>query len=1328
MAQAAALAFKFVVTAGTKLLVKAGLSKAAALATSSFVVKTVALTAASAALNVIMAPRVDAAGAPEQWRPDPTAPVGVLVGTRGVGGQVIHKAAYGPDYRFLSFVSVISAAGPIKSFGAFKADRLTVTFGTNGVATNGGNYKDNMWLATEPGRQPQPAALIQSGLPGGGTLPNWGASHKASGKAHMVWTLRQDSKFETYAARPVPICSGAQGVYGYDPRLDSTWPGGSGPCRLNNPSTYVWINRPGLAALNWALGFRENGKVVAGMNLPISAIDVDAHVALENICDANDWTVSAWPTTADAKGEVYRAFLQAGGATYSTHAGQLSPILRTPKVSVATVSAADTAGPLELDTSTPILERYNTIVPSCVQEAHDWQVVPLEPVKEASYLAADGRETRKGITYSYVRDANQAAQLAAYDLVDSREGIRGRIVLKPHMRKLKPGHVFTITEPGFALDGVKCLVLKKVKDPARGTVTVTFRSESDGKHAYALGQTTVAPTPPVLSEFDPLDVPAPGAGAWSVARLVGDAPGLLITGALDADREARSLRVELRPMIDEGGEPLTYPDLETGWEHVGDYRIDVERIPVTGLRPQTPYEVAVSYISPFNVPGERRSLGVVTTGAMIATDARGIGGLSEEDVRQNFEDAERLAQTIWEDALDRHDDVRGILQEFGTAGAVTDAARVEAKAAADSATEAGNSASAAAGFTADAQTAATAAGESASAASVSAGAAAASANAAGQSASAAAGFRADASTFADNAEQYAQATLELRTEAQAAASNAASSAAQAATASNNAADAASLAEDKANTATAAASSATNSAASASESEARAAQNAVVSAIYGASAKQDVKDAEDFFTSDLSALNYEDGAFTGWTEEAISGGAVVVWSSVASPALCTRARFVPTPGRRYRATAVWRYVSGAPGDVTVGFRALNASSGAFVANRWATVEAGASGEWREASYDITATEAMAAESWCPVIRRTGATGRIEVRSLIWRDIDALRAVGQSQITVYSTADEAFAGLLQQVAIGPDSAGMRIALRNAGGAVASAINMATQRLGFGLSYDDPSIIIDPLNETIFALSPDRSVKTWEVITSTGQVIERKPDGTVINDNLDGGIQRDGIRPGALGSQGVAFENRHYFLPNNSTTRTAAQATSAFAPLSIETNAIAFPASEWVSVRAGITMKATSDMFGHFNGRIMLVRRATYPTAGQVTTTLAEDTPHFSVAVNGYWSSGNRRDAGKIELRPWVFEIFDNPPQNGGEDPVSIKYQLIVTAESIGGGYFENFNDNNGARRFYGDRAFVHAVEVASGPVGVDVRRSSSAPAALPSPPAVSITPGGNFLQWN
>ena len=654
--EAAAIAFKFVVQAGTKLLMKAGLSKGAALATTKFAVKTVLLSSASAALNAVMAPRVDAAGSPTDWRADETAPLAVLVGKRGVAGRIVHQDAYGPDNRFKSFVTVVSAAGPIKDFGTFKADRTAMNFGANGEATNGGQFKGNMWMQTAPGDQPQAAALAQTGLPGGGSLPGWGPASKISGKAHYLWTLYQDSKFKTYpAGEPVPLWDGAEGVFGWDPRLDSTWPGGSGPCRLDDPSTHVWINDGGLAALNYALGLKENGQTVMGMGLSLAAVDVDAHVALANICDANGWTVSAYPTTDDSKAEVYRAFLQAAGAIYATQGGRLSPIPRTPKVSVATISAADTAGPLELDTSAPLLERYNTIIPECVQADQDWQVVPLEPVTEASYVTADGRERRRGIRYSYVPDADQAAQLAAYDMVDSREGLRGRIALKPYMRKLKPGDVFTITEAGFALDGVKCLVVERETDPETSVTRVTFRSESDGKHAYALGLSGVAPQTPTVSAFDPFDVPAPGASVWSAAADPGPSPAIVITGALDSDREANAVRVEVRPLEDENGDPVSYAGLDDGWTRIGDYDADVTRIVVTGLRPATPYQVAISYVSPFNVSGARLDPPLeVTTGALNADQVDGRPGsdvTSQIDITREEVDRTR----------DRMNEARGVL-------------------------------------------------------------------------------------------------------------------------------------------------------------------------------------------------------------------------------------------------------------------------------------------------------------------------------------------------------------------------------------------------------------------------------------------------------------------------------------------------------------------------------------------------------------------------------------------------------------------------------------------------------------------------------------------
>src|SRR3546814_16439965 len=46
----------------------------------------------------------------------------------------------------------------------------------------------------------------------------------------------------------------------YDPRKDSTYPGGSGSHRALNESTYEWSDNPALHALTWALGRWENGK------------------------------------------------------------------------------------------------------------------------------------------------------------------------------------------------------------------------------------------------------------------------------------------------------------------------------------------------------------------------------------------------------------------------------------------------------------------------------------------------------------------------------------------------------------------------------------------------------------------------------------------------------------------------------------------------------------------------------------------------------------------------------------------------------------------------------------------------------------------------------------------------------------------------------------------------------------------------------------------------------------------------------------------------------------------------------------------------------------
>ena len=336
-----------------------------------------------------------------------------------------------------------------------------------------------------------------------------------------------------------------------------------------------------------------------------------AFVAAANIADANGWTCAAYPTTDDDKHQVLTGFLQAGGAIYAQRAGKISCIQRAaPRTSIVTVSAYDTAGPLEIDTAASRIDRINTLRPRFWSEPHRWQMTAIDQeVTAQAYRDEDGGVRPAGIDYPYVTDAVQAAQLAALQIANTREGIAGVIPLKPHLQRIRPGDAFTITEAGFVLNGLKCLCLNTDYDPATGVVRVSFVSETDAKYPFALGQNPTPPEPQVIEPVDPRYVSPPGEGDWSLAAetLVENGssiPIIAFTGTCD-NATAESIIFEFRPV----DEP---PRL---WAGAGVEGPSVERKEVGGPITQgTAYEGAVSYRRGNNV-SDRLVLGPVTVGA-----------------------------------------------------------------------------------------------------------------------------------------------------------------------------------------------------------------------------------------------------------------------------------------------------------------------------------------------------------------------------------------------------------------------------------------------------------------------------------------------------------------------------------------------------------------------------------------------------------------------------------------------------------------------------------------------------------------------------------------
>lgn len=576
----------------------AAAAKATLMATlKSVAFKAITNLAISAAMSALQPQVGGQSGRTFEFVIDPDGPIPFAAGRVGVAGSVIHRDTFGPDLMYYGMPFVLSGAGPITAIESFMADDYPMSFDANGGATTE-PYRQELFFRSVLGHQPAPAALTTpSGLKNGATIPGWTASHKLSGKAAGLIVMAENSKGSAFPTGEIKPLIQLLGLKGWDPTLDSTYPGGSGPCRLHDPNTWVTLTCPILWALKWSLGLWEgpNGKgapqvdhQVGGIGAKLSGIDVPAFVAASNIAKANGWTVSAYPNTDDDKHQVLEAFLQAGGAIYSQRAGKISCISRAaPRTSIVTISAADTAGPLEIDTAASRIDRINTIRPRFWSPAHRWQMTAMEEVTAASYQTEDGGKRTRGIDYPFVSDAKQAGQLAALQIANTREGIAGVIPLKPHLQRIRPGDAFTITEAGFVLNGLKCLCLNTDYDPATGVVRVSFVSETDAKYPFALGQDPTPPEPQVLTPVDPRFVTPPLPGDWVITPRPpsGDGtqqPGFDLTG-LVSNSTATAVMVEWGPTAD------------GPWTQAYAGPPDVTSIPIVGLQSGATYYIAVRY-------------------------------------------------------------------------------------------------------------------------------------------------------------------------------------------------------------------------------------------------------------------------------------------------------------------------------------------------------------------------------------------------------------------------------------------------------------------------------------------------------------------------------------------------------------------------------------------------------------------------------------------------------------------------------------------------------------------------------------------------------------
>ena len=414
------------------------------------------------------------------------------------GVKRFHKG-YGPTLKkvpnpYLAEVYAFSAGGPIEG-------PMVPQFDFSAVPAWYSGYFE---FDSQLGASPESSALVAPY----GAPPGWTAAHKLSGVAAALFNHKFDKDGKRYASGLPQRGMHAKWARVYDPRKDSTFPGGMGEHRLGNENTYEWSANPALHAGTYAYGRFQNGKRVMGLALPKEAIGNSfvEIAAWANDCEANGWTMFGvvYEGGAAAKPGQRWANLRdiciaGGGEPMPLNTG-IGFHWDRPRVVLDTITEADILGEIDITAMQSWRDRINTIIPQFVSRAHNWSQVPAKAIQNAAYLAEDGEERRETWPFNLVTDPDQVGQLAAYKVANAREFWPLTLPCLPRLRAYRPGDCLqlTIQQNGELVIDTPAVILQRQVDPSTYAVTLTFIGETAAKHAWALGRSAVPPPSPSI--------------------------------------------------------------------------------------------------------------------------------------------------------------------------------------------------------------------------------------------------------------------------------------------------------------------------------------------------------------------------------------------------------------------------------------------------------------------------------------------------------------------------------------------------------------------------------------------------------------------------------------------------------------------------------------------------------------------------------------------------------------------------------------------------------------------------------------------------------------
>jgi hypothetical protein len=571
----------------------------------------------AAGINSINKPKQPRFGGNLTVQKSPIGSRALILGRTALGGNVCTDLMRtGRNSGVATAVYGLGGVGPVGAIESIIWGADTLTFGGSAgsiqIVNSPSKYSGKpFWIVQKSGAWNQTAINISaggSGLESGAHPSAWTTNHRLGGfLAVMMIFGAENPIFKDNFHQPIFVVD-ANAVVMKDPRTAA------------NATTELQRRNPWVAAYQFAKGFYSETSVkVHGIGLSEDLIDGTSFAAAATIADDNDYTIGGvLPSNPSNVWQDLRSIAQAGGGDVTIRNGKLTAVISAAKTSIGTITEDDLAANPSISAAVEGSQLPNRIIPRFVSESNGWQVVDGSAVTDSAFVTAqDGKQITTTIELPLCGGgAAQAGILAAYALVNTREPLSIVLELKPQARFIgQTGDCVTLQLPSSGLSSHKVLITEMTY---RTDLSCQIRciTETDSKHAWALGKTTTAPDYTVTTPYDVNTIPTPAADAWAsaAATLSGGGTVLPVINVTGASDWPGATGIVVKVKLNSGGDWLTSEVISP----------NATAHQIRGLKPETEYVVGVGYIGLNNQEGAPRSLASVTTAALAAGTAASV--------------------------------------------------------------------------------------------------------------------------------------------------------------------------------------------------------------------------------------------------------------------------------------------------------------------------------------------------------------------------------------------------------------------------------------------------------------------------------------------------------------------------------------------------------------------------------------------------------------------------------------------------------------------------------------------------------------------------------